>query len=35
MPDGLDSEGQHGQRSGLLRHKSQAAERAIIHLCRQ
>jgi len=35
MPDGLDSEGQHGQRSVLLRHKSQAAEGAIIHLCRQ
>ena len=26
MPDGLDSERQHGQRSVLLRHKSQAAE---------
>jgi len=35
MPDGLDSEGQHGQRSVLLRHKSQAAEGAIFHLCRQ
>ena len=35
MPDGLDSEGQHGQRSVLLRRKSQAAEGAIIHLCRQ
>jgi len=35
MPDGLDSEGQHGQRSVLLHHKSQAAEGAIIHLCRQ
>jgi len=35
MPDGLDSEGQHGQRFVLLRHKSQAAEVATIHLCRQ
>ena len=35
MPDGLDSEEQHGQRSVLLCHKSQAAEGAIIHLCRQ
>jgi len=35
MRDVLDSEGQHSQRSVLLRHKSQAAERAIIQLCRQ